>query len=171
MTPAQIAQQISDRFGAAITGSFPHDKHPRVHTTAEHWRGLAEYLRLEPSLEFDWLACLTAIDYVASNQFCCAYDFYSMSRSHWFGVKVYLDRDQPHVPTVADLWPAADWHEREAFDMMGIIFDGHPDLRRILLAEDWVGYPLRKDYVFPREYHGIPGTTELDWQQQPDYPK
>ena len=80
-------------------------------------------------------------------------------------------RDNPHLPSVMDLWPAADWHEREAFDMMGIVFDGHSDLRRILLPEDWEGYPLRKDYVFPREYHGIPGTTELDWQQKADYPK
>jgi NADH-quinone oxidoreductase subunit C len=86
-------------------------------------------------------------------------------------VKVYCPRENPRVPSVVDVWKAADWHEREAFDMFGIIFDGHPDLRRILCADDWVGYPLRKDYVFPREYHGIPGSVELDWQQQPDYPK
>ena len=75
------------------------------------------------------------------------------------------------MPSVVRFWPAADWHEREAYDMFGIVFDGHPDLRRILCADDWEGFPLRKDYVFPREYHGIPASVELDWQQQPDYPK
>ena len=95
---------------------------------------------------------------------------YSTTAEHGFAVKVYTDRANPHIASVMDIWPAADWHEREAFDMMGIIFDGHGDLRRILLPEDWVGYPLRKDYVFPREYHGIPGSYEMDWQQQPDYP-
>jgi NADH-quinone oxidoreductase subunit C len=171
MTPAQIAQKIQDRFGAAITAAFPHDKHPRVHTTAAHWRPLAEALRSDPEMGFDWLACITALDYVVDNQLAASYDLFSMGKGHWFSVKVYVDRDDPHIASVMDLWPAADWHEREAYDLMGILFDGHRDLRRILLAEDWVGHPLRKDYVFPREYHGIPGTYELDWQQQPDYPK
>jgi NADH-quinone oxidoreductase subunit C len=170
MTPTQIAQKISEKLGPAITKSLPDDKHPRVHTTADHWRSLAELLHNDPSLGFDFLACITAVDYVADNQFCCVYDLYSMTHQHWFAVKVYVDRNKPSIPSVMDLWPAADWHEREAFDMMGIVFPGHTDLRRILLPEDWEGYPLRKDYVFPREYHGIPGTYELEWQQQPDYP-
>ena len=69
------------------------------------------------------------------------------------------------MPSVHQLWASANWHEREAFDLLGIEFTGHPDLRRILCADDWVGFPLRKDYEFPREYHGIPGSVELDWQQ------
>jgi len=75
---------------------------------------------------------------------------------------VVTNRDNPVIPTVSKTWPAADWHEREAFDLMGIRFAGHPDLRRILCADDWVGHPLRKDYEFPREYHGIPATTEYE---------
>ena len=63
----------------------------------------------------------------------------------------------PDVHSITRLWAAADWHEREVFDLTGIWFAGHPDLRRILLSEDWVGYPLRKDYEFPLEYHGIRG--------------
>ena len=61
----------------------------------------------------------------------------------------------PEVPSVNDVWKTADWHERETFDLCGVTFMGHPDLRRILLAEDWEGYPLRKDYEYPLEYHGI----------------
>jgi NADH-quinone oxidoreductase subunit C len=63
----------------------------------------------------------------------------------------------PDVPSVSSIWRAADWHEREVYDLCGINFVGHPELRRILLSEDWEGYPLRKDYEFPLEYHGIRG--------------
>jgi NADH-quinone oxidoreductase subunit C len=171
MTPTQIVQHLTRKFGPAITQSLPEDKHPRVHTTAEAWRPMAEFLRADAELALDWLGCLTAVDYVADNKLCAVYDLFSTTHNHWFAVKVYVDRAHPHIPSVADLWPAADWHEREAFDLLGIVFDGHADLRRILLPEDWVGHPLRKDYVFPREYHGIPGSYETDWQQQPDYPR
>ena len=168
MTPTQMAEKLQEKFGEAITESLPEDKHPRVHTAAESWRAIAEYLRHDEDLAFDWLGCLTAVDYVADEKLCAVYDLRSTTHEHWLCVKVYVDRANPHVPTVMDLWPAADWHEREAYDMMGIVFDGHRDLRRILLPEDWDGHPLRKDYSFPREYHGIPGSTELDWQQKPE---
>ena len=170
MNATKIAQRLTDQFGSAITASFPEDKHPRVHTTAEHWRDMARYLRDEPDLAFDWLSCISAVDYVTDDQLCAVYDLYATKHKHDFAVKVYVDRANATIPSVMDLWSAADWHEREAYDLMGIHFDGHSDLRRILLPEDWVGHPLRKDYQFPREYHGIPGTTELDWQQKSDYP-
>ncbi|MAE65433.1 MAG: NADH-quinone oxidoreductase subunit C [Phycisphaeraceae bacterium] len=170
MTAEQIAERIGSKFGDAIIASLPDDKHPRVHVNADVWRALAGFLIDDGDLKFDFLACVTAVDYVADDQLCAVYDLYSTVHDHWFAIKVYTDRTDPHIPSVMDIWPAADWHEREAFDMMGIVFDGHTDLRRILLPEDWVGYPLRKDYEFPREYHGIPGTTETEWQQKPDYP-
>jgi len=170
MKPSGIAKRLVDQFKGDITESLPEDKHPRIHTTGEKWRAIAQFMHDDLELSFDWLGCLTAVDYVVDDQLCIVYDFYSMQKKHWFAVKVFVDRKKPIVPSVMDLWSAADWHEREAYDMMGIIFEGHTDLRRILLPEDWEGYPLRKDYEFPREYHGIPGTTELDWQQKPDYP-
>jgi len=76
-------------------------------------------------------------------------------------VRLRVPRDGGHLPSVADIWPAADWHEREVFDLFGVIFDGHPDPRRILCPDDWVGHPLRKDYEHPLEYHSIPATTEF----------
>jgi NADH-quinone oxidoreductase subunit C len=171
MTPRQIVALLSERFGDKILASFPEDKHPRVHVDAKHWREVAEFLLHEPSLQLDWLANHSGVDYVADDKFAVVHDLYSFDLKHTFAVKVFCSRNDPHVPSVADLWPAADWHEREAYDLFGIVFDGHPDLRRILCADDWEGFPLRKDYVFPREYHGIPGSVELDWQQKPDYPK
>jgi NADH-quinone oxidoreductase subunit C len=170
MTTQQIAQAINDKFGDKITASLPDDKHPRVHVDAQNWRPLAEFLLREPAIKLDWLANLSGVDYAADGKMCVVYDLWSFDHKHTFAVKVYTPRAQPSVPSVAGLWRAAEWHEREAYDMLGIDFPGHPDLRRILCADDWEGFPLRKDYVFPREYHGIPASVELDWQQQPDYP-
>jgi NADH-quinone oxidoreductase subunit C len=171
MTSQQIATAITDRFGTKITATHVDNKHPRVHLDAENWRDVAEFIFSDPSLKLDWMANLSGVDYVADGKMCVVYDLWSFDLGHTFAVKVYTPRDKPSVPSVADLWPAADWHEREAFDMFGIDFPGHPDLRRILCADDWEGFPLRKDYVFPREYHGIPGSVELDWQQKPGYPR
>jgi NADH-quinone oxidoreductase subunit C len=167
LTPMQIAALLVDRFGPALTGTFvaEGEKHPRVHLAASAWREVAEFLHRDPRLSMDWLACLGGVDYAAAGQLAVVYDLWSVDHGHRFAVKAFTDRADPHVPTVSDLWPTADWHEREAFDLFGIQFDGHPDLRRILLADDWVGYPLRKDYLFPREYHGIPGTVEPDWHR------
>lgn len=171
MTPQQIVQILQDKFPGQILAAFPDDKHPRIHIDAAHWRAIAEFLYSDPQLKLDWLSNLSGVDYVADDKLAVVYDLYSFDLGHEFAVRVFCPRSNPHVPTVSDLWRIADWHEREAFDLLGIVFDNHPDLRRILLADDWEGYPLRKDYVFPREYHGIPGSVELDWQQKPNYPK
>jgi len=170
MTAQQIVDALKQKFGSRILEAHADDKHPRVHIDSSDVRAVAEFLFAEPSIKLDWLANQTAVDYVADDKFCVVYDLWSFDHRHRFAVKAYCPRSQASFPSVADLWPAADWHEREAYDMFGIIFEGHPDLRRILCADDWEGFPLRKDYVFPREYHGIPASVELDWQQKPDYP-
>jgi NADH-quinone oxidoreductase subunit C len=160
-----LLQQLGARFGDRLLKIVPDPQRPRIHIHAANWRTIAEYLRNEPLLKFDWLRCLSGVDYAADNTLCAVYDLWSFEYRHDLAVKVFTPRSAAKIPSVADLWPAADWHEREAFDLLGILFEGHPDLRRILLADDWEGHPLRKDYVFPREYHGIPGSVELDWQQ------
>lgn len=170
MHASQIIDQLKEQFGSAITESFPQDMHPRVHVAPENWRAVAQYLFNTPELAFDWLACLSAVDYVADDELAAVYELRSTKHKHWFCVKVITNRTNPSIPSVCDLWPAANWHEREAYDMMGIVFENHPDLRRILLPEDWEGFPLRKDYVFPAHYHGIPNTYETDWKQRADYP-
>jgi NADH-quinone oxidoreductase subunit C len=171
MSPEEIVGVLKAHFGEKIRAAYPGDKHPRVHVDAADARAVLEFLRRDPATKMDWLRCLSAVDYVADGTLCVAYDLWSFDHRHTFAVKAFCPRERPHLPTVTDLWAAADWHEREAYDLLGIVFDGHPDLRRILCADDWVGHPLRKDYIFPREYHGIPGSVELDWQQKPDYPK
>lgn len=168
LTPEIIGQKIQNRFGSRIHDLILNDKHPRVHVAPQTWRELAVFLKTDPELIFDWLACLGGADYVAEDQLAVVVDLWSTIHRHRFAVKVIMPRNEPILPSVCDLWPTANWHEREAYDLFGIHFEGHPDLKRILLADDWVGYPLRKDYVFPRQVHGIPGSVELDWQQKPE---
>ncbi len=107
---------------------------------------LCRFLRYDPPLSFDFLSFVTSIDWKTS--FEVVYYALSTVHKHKLVLKVKLeDRNNPEVPTVSTIWPTADWQEREIFDLMGIRFQGHYNLRRILLPEDWEGYPLRKDYV------------------------
>jgi NADH-quinone oxidoreductase subunit C len=126
-----------------------------VFVAAEKWREVAAHLRDDPGLRFDFLINVTAVDWPDDQVIESVYHLYSMTHRHHLTVKIKLPREKPEVPSVVAIWPAADWHEREQYDMMGVIYVGHPNLRRILLAEDWEGYPLRKDYVIPDEIHGV----------------
>ena len=98
-------------------------------------------------LGFDRLGMVTAVDY--GEEFELVYRLQSREMRAGIFVKTRVPRDEPRIDSVNDLWAAANWQEREVYDMFGIVFDGHPDLRRILLTDDWVGYPLRKDYENP----------------------
>jgi NADH-quinone oxidoreductase subunit C len=105
---------------------------------------------------FDMLSCLTALDngpQPATME--VIYNLYSIPFNHHLALKVVLPRENPIVDSVTAIWRTADWHEREAFDMFGIKFNGHPDLRRILMPADWEGHPLRKDYKHQETYRDI----------------
>lgn len=171
MTPEEICKLLRSQFGDAVSDAAMEGGHPCAHVVARHWPDVAAFLCNDSRLEFNLLRSITAVDLLADNLFVCLYDMMRVSlehpgelvmETHEFAVKITVDRDEPVIPSVAHVWPAADWHEREAFDLMGIDFSSHPDLRRILCPDDWEGYPLRKDYLFPLEYHGIPGTTEYE---------
>lgn len=109
-----------------------------------------------PELDFNVLMCLSGVDYPQNNAIEIVYHLYSMTHRHRITLKTRLIRDNPELPSVTQVWPAANFHEREVYDMLGVNFVGHPDLRRILLPDDWEGFPLRKDYQVQSEYHGIP---------------
>jgi NADH-quinone oxidoreductase subunit C len=115
---------------------------------------LAPYLCDSEKLHFNSLMLLSGLDLGEELQ--VVYHLFSLEHRHKMTIKVHVPVDNPRVPTVSKVWPTANWHERETFDLIGVEFDGHEDLRRILLPDDWVGHPLRKDYEFPKDHRGVP---------------
>ena len=117
---------------------------------------ILEFLHVSDQTYFDLLSCITGIDNgLEANTMEVIYTLYSIPLEHSLMIKVMLDRENPQIESVTKIWKGADWHEREAFDLLGIQFLNHPDLRRVLMPEDWEGHPLRKDYIEPEEYRGM----------------
>ena len=112
---------------------------------------------------FDMLSCLTGLDNgPEQNTMEVIYNLYSIPFEHSLMLKVILPREKPEIETVSPIWKTANWHEREAFDLFGIQFKNHPDLRRILMPADWKGFPMRKDYTEPETYRGMQTIREED---------
>ena len=156
MQGSQILQRLRDRFGGAVVES--HEHHGDATLVVER-AALVDVLRVcrdEAGLDFDVLMDLTAVDYSHYRgredgpRFEVVYHLYSLLHNHRVRVKVRVDEDDAEVPTAIELWPIANWFEREVWDMFGVRFAGHPDLRRLLLYEEFVGHPLRKDYPIHR---------------------
>ena len=117
---------------------------------------ICDLLWRDPQTYFDSLSCVTAIDLgLEAGHMEVIYTLYSIPLHVTLHLKVLIDREKPEVPSLCGIWKTADWHEREAFDLLGVQFIGHPNLTRILLPADWHGHPLRKDYVEQDRYHGI----------------
>lgn len=115
-----------------------------ITVATDKWHNLAQQLKENKELAFDYLFNLTGVDY--GDTLGVVYHLESTTFHHVVVVKVSTDRQNPQIPTICDIWRTAEFHEREAFDFLGIQFTNHPDLRRIFLDEEWKGYPLRKDY-------------------------
>ena len=152
MDGAAILDEVRARFGGAVVET--HDEHGD-HTAVVDRRAIRDALafcRDSSALAFDMLMDLTAVDYSRfpgredGARFEVVYHLYSLAHNHRLRVKVRVDEDDAVVPSAAPLWPIANWLEREVWDMFGIRFEGHPDLRRLLMYEEFVGHPLRKDY-------------------------
>jgi NADH-quinone oxidoreductase subunit C len=121
---------------------------------------LMHYLHQSQVFDIDFLNCISAVDQLQEERFDVHYHLSSITKSHTIAIKVELPRNQASIPSISSVFKAAIWHEREAFDLFGIVFENHPDLRRILLPEDWEGFPLRKDYSPADTYRGIPITYQ-----------
>jgi NADH-quinone oxidoreductase subunit C len=148
---------IQERFGELVELVDAVDPYTVIKDVA-HFKEVMEFLKNDPRMRFDFLRSVAGVDYPETNQIASVYHLFSYSLQHAHVVKFYCDRTVPEMPTVMDLWAVANWFERENYDLLGIIYTGHTDLRRIMLPDDWIGHPLRKDYVEEADYHGI-GTT------------
>lgn len=116
---------------------------------------VSKFLRDDEELRFNYLMCLSGVHYPKENELEVVYHLNSTLHGHTLVLKVRVPEEEPHVPSVESIWKTANWHEREAYDLLGIHFDGHPDLRRILTPQDWQGHPLRKDYEQQESYRGV----------------
>ncbi len=119
---------------------------PAVQVPVNRLLELMSKLREEPELAFDMLASHTVVDRLEKNLFELVYYLYSLNHQKRLLVSVSIPRDNPVAPTLSTVWKIAEWQEREAYDLFGILYDDHPDLRRVFLEDDWKGFPLRKDY-------------------------
>ncbi len=175
------ADPVTERALATLEAAHPNvvvasetgGMHPWIQLQAE---GLAEAMRTlrdHADTQLDCCHLVTGTDYPGKGKdvgeievlyhLCsytkredASYAKRAVKNDPWVAIKVRVPRDKPEVPSVEKVWTGADWHERETFDLMGVIFTGRDDLRRILLPEDWPGHPLRKDWEYPADYHGIP---------------
>ncbi len=144
MQASELAERLRERFADAVVARGE----VTVVVARDDLHRALGHLRDHDDLAFDVLADLTATDWPDREpRFWIAYELYSMRHRHRLRVKVGLTSDDPRVPSVVSLHPTADWFEREVFDFFGVEFDGHPDLRRIIMPDDWDGHPLRKDYA------------------------
>jgi NADH-quinone oxidoreductase subunit C len=135
------------------------DLHAAIDVSRDDVHAIAIALRDRPELDFKLLAELTAIDvWPREPRFEVTYILVSLTRKHRLRMKVRLHGADAHLATVSDVWPAANWLEREVWDLFGVAFDGHPDPRRLLMPEDWEGYPLRRDY--PVQIRKTPTSSE-----------
>jgi NADH-quinone oxidoreductase subunit C len=155
MTNEELFKEIKARFSSVEELRAPVGQvwgpELQIKVSAQNIQAVCEHLKTSPALSFDFPNFLTATDWIQENRFEIVYYLFSTRHLHTVILKVSLGRDNPEVTSVTGVWPGMDWQEREVYDLFGIRFQGHPNLKRILLWEGYPGWPLRKDYVHTRD--------------------
>jgi NADH-quinone oxidoreductase subunit C len=160
MTVNEIHEKLKAEFGDAVGPLSEPKIDPFAVVKAERIQDVARFLKTTPGLELDHCNDLTGLDWPKRNVIEVVYHLFSYRHRHGLVLKVECDRAAPVVPSVSGVWKAAVWLERECYDMFGVTFTGHPDLRRLMLPDDWIGHPLRKDYQEAGGWHGISNVRE-----------
>jgi len=155
MTASEIYERLKAHFGERVISLAQDAKDPWILVDPAAIAEIGRFLHDDPELRCDALSNQSGVDYKAQGWIEVVYHLYSYAHRHYVILKVRTPRDAAELPTVEGVWKAANWLEREIYDLLGVNFVGHSDLRRLLLPEDWIGYPLRKDFVEPEQYHGI----------------
>lgn len=160
MESRDIFSKVAEVFGNRVEGFNEEGVDPCFKVRSDSIVEVCRFLRDDQDLAFEVLSDLTALDLPKDNIIQVVYHLYSYTKRHQIVLKADLPREGPALKTVEGVWRAANWMEREVFDLFGVVFEGHPDLRRIMLPEDWVGHPLRKDFVEQEQYDGISTSRE-----------
>lgn len=154
MQPNEIYEKLKEEFCDEIIDLVEEENvDPFINVKPEKITEVCLYLRDGVGMDFDYLTMLSGMD--LGDDLGVVYHLYSLEFKHSIVLKLQVPKDKPDVPTVERVWRTADWHERECYDLFGVNFLGHHNLIRILCPYDWEGYPLRKDYKEPEEYHGM----------------
>ncbi|MEN8263248.1 MAG: NADH-quinone oxidoreductase subunit C [Nitrospirota bacterium] len=165
MEPLEIVEKLKGKFLNEIVDVTQFRDQVFVSLKKEKIVEICRYLHDDPDIYMEYLADLCGVDYPEKRyRFEVVYNLYSLRHNHRLMLKAQLSEDDPNIDSVVEIWNGANWHEREACDMYGILFNNHPDLRRILMPEDWEGYPLRKDYPLKgpeEEYKGFEELKDL----------
>ncbi|MBI5740953.1 MAG: NADH-quinone oxidoreductase subunit C [Nitrospirae bacterium] len=166
MEPTEIANRLQEKFPLEVEEARSFRDQVFVTVRRERILDICRYLYGAPDLNMNFLTDLCGVDYPErKDRFEVVYNLYSLKFNHRILLKARVPADDPSIDSVVSVWSGANWHEREACDMYGIVFNGHPDLRRILMPEDWEGFPQRKDYPLKGkegwEYRGFEDTKEL----------
>ncbi len=155
MSPAGVYKKLQDQYDDAVESFETEALDPFVVIKPDALVEACQFLHDDPDLAFDCLSNMSGVDYFKEDKIQGVLHLYSYAHRHKIVVKIDVPREDPSMPSVERVWKAANWLEREIYDLLGVVFGGHSDLRRLLMPEDWIGHPLRKDFVEPEEYHGI----------------
>ena len=156
--PLQIYERVKNRFGDRVLEVAAGKPDPFIVVDPKAIVEIGRYMRDDAELAIDCLSNESGVDY--KDRIEVVYHLFSYKQRHTAVVKIKLPRENPSVETLENVWKSANWMEREIYDLLGVNFEGHSDMRRLLMPEDWIGHPLRKDFVEPQEYHGISTVRE-----------